>query len=33
VQLKENIAAFQLTLPNNFMTLIDQIWQQFPMPY
>jgi aryl-alcohol dehydrogenase-like predicted oxidoreductase len=32
-QLEENIAAFDLVLPDDFMAQIDKIWRQFPMPY
>tara|TARA_B110001454_G_C12419010_1_gene308495 strand:- start:284 stop:550 length:267 start_codon:yes stop_codon:yes gene_type:complete len=32
-QLEENIAAFHLTLPDDFMTQVNAIWRQFPMPY
>ena len=32
-QLEENIAAFDLILPEEFMTEIDAIWRQYPMPY
>jgi aryl-alcohol dehydrogenase-like predicted oxidoreductase len=32
-QLQENIAAFQLNLPSDFMAQVDAIWQQYPLPY
>ncbi len=32
-QLEENIAAFHLRLPDDFMTQVNAIWRQFPMPY
>jgi aryl-alcohol dehydrogenase-like predicted oxidoreductase len=32
-QLEENIAAFDLVLPDDFMAQIDKIWRHYPMPY
>lgn len=32
-QLQENIAAFQLNLPSDFMARVDQIWRKYPLPY
>ena len=32
-QLAENIAAFELNLPDDFMTQVDAIWRKYPLPY
>ncbi|AIY66184.1 aldo/keto reductase [Pseudoalteromonas piratica] len=32
-QLQENIAAFQLNLPSDFMARVDEIWRKYPLPY
>ncbi|WP_105170517.1 aldo/keto reductase [Pseudoalteromonas sp. T1lg24] len=32
-QLAENIAAFELNLPDDFMAQIDAIWRKYPLPY
>ena len=32
-QLAENIAAFELNLPDDFMAQVDAIWRKYPMPY
>ncbi|MGB0859920.1 MAG: aldo/keto reductase [Pseudoalteromonas spongiae] len=32
-QLTENIAAFELNLPDDFMAQVDAIWRKYPLPY
>ena len=32
-QLAENIAAFELNLPDDFMAQVDAIWRKYPLPY
>ncbi|WP_394228186.1 aldo/keto reductase [Pseudoalteromonas spongiae] len=32
-QLGENIAAFELNLPDDFMAQVDAIWRKYPLPY
>lgn len=32
-QLAENIAAFELNLPDDFMAQVDVIWRKYPLPY
>ncbi|MEC8327360.1 MAG: aldo/keto reductase [Pseudomonadota bacterium] len=32
-QLTENIAAFELNLPDDFIAQVDAIWRKYPLPY
>lgn len=32
-QLQENVAAFELDLPADFMAQVDEIWCKYPLPY
>ncbi|MDE3271601.1 aldo/keto reductase [Pseudoalteromonas sp. G4] len=32
-QLQENVAAFELNLPADFMAQVDEIWRKYPLPY